>query len=200
MGWNMSDSESRSEAVEPLLLADHLALDLLNTEAGTGGRRIDFWRDGDDVLQWLRRCGIDGGAVEGADKDALLAAAKDLRTTARELIVSRKGGEQGDPQRLNGYLALQQSVPVLEWDGQGVRLVRRQLMQSSLQALGKVAEAVATLLAEGQFDLVRQCEHPDCVLWFYDRTKSHRRRWCSMALCGNRHKAAEYRRRHDRAE
>jgi predicted RNA-binding Zn ribbon-like protein len=31
------------------------------------------------------------------------------------------------------------------------------------------------------------------VLWFFDRTKSHRRRWCSMAVCGNRHKAARFR-------
>ncbi|HEX8403835.1 MAG TPA: CGNR zinc finger domain-containing protein, partial [Duganella sp.] len=40
-----------------------------------------------------------------------------------------------------------------------------------------------------------QCEHPECILWFYDRTKSHKRRWCSMALCGNRYKAAQFRKR-----
>jgi len=61
--------------------------------------------------------------------------------------------------------------------------------------LGPVAEAVAQLLVEGNFDLVKQCEHPDCILWFYDRTKAHKRRWCSMALCGNRHKAAQFRKR-----
>jgi predicted RNA-binding Zn ribbon-like protein len=33
------------------------------------------------------------------------------------------------------------------------------------------------------------------VLFFYDTTKNHARRWCSMAFCGNRHKvAAHYRR------
>jgi len=32
-------------------------------------------------------------------------------------------------------------------------------------------------------------------MWFYDRTKSHRRRWCSMALCGNRAKARAHRER-----
>jgi predicted RNA-binding Zn ribbon-like protein len=61
--------------------------------------------------------------------------------------------------------------------------------------LGPVAEAVAQLLAEGNFALVKQCEHPDCILWFYDRTKSHKRRWCSMAQCGNRYKAAQFRKR-----
>ncbi|MNR58262.1 CGNR zinc finger [compost metagenome] len=63
------------------------------------------------------------------------------------------------------------------------------------QYLAPLAEMAAQLLVEGDFNLVRECEHPDCVLWFYDRTKSHRRRWCSMALCGNRHKVAEFRKR-----
>nr|WP_254214234.1 CGNR zinc finger domain-containing protein [Burkholderia multivorans] len=35
------------------------------------------------------------------------------------------------------------------------------------------------------------------MLWFLDRTKSHRRRWCSKALCGNRQKVAAFRRRHN---
>jgi len=44
----------------------------------------------------------------------------------------------------------------------------------------------ASLLAAGDRHLVRQCDGVDCTMWFYDRTKAHRRRWCSMALCGNR--------------
>jgi predicted RNA-binding Zn ribbon-like protein len=61
--------------------------------------------------------------------------------------------------------------------------------------LGQVAEAVAQLLVEGDATLVKQCEHLDCILWFYDRTKAHKRRWCSMATCGNRYKAAQFRKR-----
>lgn len=45
------------------------------------------------------------------------------------------------------------------------------------------------------FNLVRKCEDSDCVLWFVDKTKAHRRRWCSMALCGNRNKVASFRQR-----
>jgi predicted RNA-binding Zn ribbon-like protein len=51
------------------------------------------------------------------------------------------------------------------------------------------------LLATGDFSLVRRCENAACVLWFYDRTRSHHRRWCSMARCGNRHKVAAFRKR-----
>ncbi|WP_246856811.1 CGNR zinc finger domain-containing protein [Brenneria corticis] len=60
--------------------------------------------------------------------------------------------------------------------------------------LGPIAELAASLISEKSFELVRKCEHPECSLWFYDRTKAHRRRWCSMALCGNRAKVARFRR------
>jgi len=61
--------------------------------------------------------------------------------------------------------------------------------------LGPVAEAAADLLATADFTLVKRCEDETCVLWFSDQTKSHHRRWCSPALCGNRHKVAAYRKR-----
>ena len=180
----------------PLLVADHLALDLLNTQARSGDADVDFWQSGDDVRRWLERCGIAVGQLKDqAAKDDLLEGARQLRASARELVELRKQGRRGKPERLNRFLATMQSVPVLEWNDAVPVLVRRLAAPSPRQALGRLAESVADLLATGQFEYVRQCEHPDCVLWFYDRTKSHRRRWCSMALCGNRHKAAEFRKR-----
>lgn len=195
----MANSEIQSPPVEAPILADDLALDLLNTEAGIGIQSIDFWQDGADVVRWLQRVGVQVDAVAPSAMALLLSTAKELRATARELITLRKAGAQGDPQKLNSHLARQQSVPVLEWTDNDVRVVRKPLQQSPLQALDAVTLAVAKLLAEGDFSLVRQCEHPDCVMWFYDKTKSHRRRWCSMAICGNRHKAAEFRKRNAEA-
>nr|WP_090396707.1 CGNR zinc finger domain-containing protein [Natribacillus halophilus] len=39
---------------------------------------------------------------------------------------------------------------------------------------------------------IRECEHPECILYFVDTSKSGKRRWCSMELCGNRQKAADF--------
>jgi len=177
------------------LIADHLALDMLNTEAGVGDAQQDFWDTSESVLDWLARCGVDAGAPSRSTSDDFLHDARALRAAARDLIKRRMGGEKGDPALLNRYLAAMVSTPVLVWDESQPHLVRQGEAPSPARALGVLAEAVATLLAEGDFTLVRQCEHPECVLWFYDRTKSHRRRWCSMALCGNRHKAAQFRAR-----
>lgn len=190
----MTDSQAKTPPSEPYLIADHLGLDLLNTEAGVC-EHIEFWNSGDDVLRWLARCGVPAAPFAAPDKPALLAAGIELRAAARELVEARKHGARADPGRLNRFLALMQSVPVLEWDEGGARLVQQMLSASPLQPLGQVALAVAELLTEPSFELVRQCEHPGCVMWFYDRTKSHRRRWCTMAVCGNRAKAAEFRKR-----
>ena len=64
--------------------------------------------------------------------------------------------------------------------------------------LAPVAEAVADLLANVNFDLFRHCEGDTCVLWFYDHTKGHRRRWCTTTGCGNRAKVAAFRARASR--
>jgi len=52
-------------------------------------------------------------------------------------------------------------------------------------------------LLETAPDRVRPCANPDCMLWFFDTTRNGTRRWCSMAVCGNRMKA---RRHHDRVK
>ena len=66
---------------------------------------------------------------------------------------------------------------------------------SAIQLLAPVAESAAWLLEHGDLSLLRRCENPRCVLYFYDTTRNGRRRWCSMAGCGSRAKAAAYYRR-----
>ena len=66
---------------------------------------------------------------------------------------------------------------------------------SPIAALTPIAEAVIELLTQARPERIRQCADEDCVLWFIDRSRNGRRRWCSMATCGNRNKvAAHYRR------
>ena len=186
--------------MEAPLVGDHLALDMLNTEARDDGTAIDFWTSADDVLAWLSRQNIAAKGV--VNHQELLAQAHALRTLARRLIVRRQEGKSdtdADIAGLNRYLHASVSAPHLERDDEGQLKLTRTASGATVAALlGPLAEAVAQLLVEGDFALVRQCEHPDCILWFYDRTKSHKRRWCSMAVCGNRYKAAQFRQRASR--
>lgn len=191
-----SASDASGFPVEPPLIGDHLALDLINTQAMNGALLHDFWSTSSDVVRWFRRVGIECGETNDKDdQPMLLKQARDLRNIARELVSLRKQGQRGDVMGLNQFLRARQSVPVLSWTDDTPCLSRQAAAPSFITALGVLAEEIAILLAEGNFELVRQCEHPDCVLWFYDRTKSHRRRWCSMAVCGNRYKATQFRKR-----
>jgi predicted RNA-binding Zn ribbon-like protein len=61
--------------------------------------------------------------------------------------------------------------------------------------LAAVARSAAELLVEGPESPIRRCANPACRLFFYDDSRTHRRRWCSMAVCGNRYKVASFLRR-----
>jgi predicted RNA-binding Zn ribbon-like protein len=62
--------------------------------------------------------------------------------------------------------------------------------------LAAIARSAAELIAEGASARLRVCSNPDCGLFFYDTSRSRRRRWCSMSRCGNRHKVRAFSRRH----
>lgn len=62
--------------------------------------------------------------------------------------------------------------------------------------LAAVARSAAELVAEGPGARLRLCANPRCGLFFYDNSRTHRRRWCSMAVCGNRNKVAAFSRKH----
>jgi predicted RNA-binding Zn ribbon-like protein len=68
--------------------------------------------------------------------------------------------------------------------------------QKANQLLGLLAEVATNLLCSCNFSLIKKCQNPLCVLFFYDTTKNHARHWCSMTICGNRSKVAAHYRRH----
>jgi predicted RNA-binding Zn ribbon-like protein len=184
------------EHVETPMLGDHPALDFLNTVVRVDGEPVDSLQSGGDVLRWLARAGwpMEDGTA-GRPPESLLDMACALRMAIGTAVERRKAGKPGVGV-LNTFLAEAQShlklVP--DKDG-GLRLERQWERRTAEQVLAPVSEAAAELLATCDFDLVKRCEETECGLWFYDHTKSHHRRWCSMATCGNRHKVAAFRRR-----
>jgi predicted RNA-binding Zn ribbon-like protein len=62
--------------------------------------------------------------------------------------------------------------------------------------LAAVARSGAEIIAEGVRAPLRLCANPHCGLFFYDNSRTRHRRWCSMAVCGNRSKVAAFARKH----
>jgi predicted RNA-binding Zn ribbon-like protein len=171
-------------------LAGDLALDFMNTRMRIDGALVDVLQSDADVLAWLTLAGLPGSPLP------LLHAARTLREAIRALVEKRKAGQHGDPSVLNRFLEHAQHHPRVAWKrGQPPAVERVPARATPESVLAPIAEAAATLLATGDFSLVKRCEDETCVLWFLDQTKSHHRRWCSAALCGNRNKVAAYRKR-----
>jgi len=80
-----------------------------------------------------------------------------------------------------------------EWT---LRLIAREQRPEWL--LAAVARSAAELIAEGSAAPLRKCANPRCPLFFYDTSRTGRRRWCSMGACGNRSKVASFARRRAR--
>ena len=62
-------------------------------------------------------------------------------------------------------------------------------------ALGRLLAIVTASMAEGTWTRLKACRDEGCWWAFYDHSKNHSGEWCSMAVCGNRNKTREYRRR-----
>ena len=66
--------------------------------------------------------------------------------------------------------------------------------------LAAIARSAAELIVEGATAPVKRCANRECRLFFYDDSRTRQRRWCSMAVCGNRHKVAAFLRRKQHAD
>ena len=58
--------------------------------------------------------------------------------------------------------------------------------------LSPIVRSAAELLASDNLRFVRACSSMTCQWFFLDTSKNHRRRWCSMKLCGNRAKVGRF--------
>jgi predicted RNA-binding Zn ribbon-like protein len=183
-----------------LFLAGHTALDFMNTVARVDGELVDALQTNEDVVEWLRQAGMltrHRARAKGAPPPrTLLQTARTLRENIRGLVEQRKQGKRGDLSILNAFLAEAGSYPRLHWGKSGALSLERVGSHATAeQLLAPVAEAAADLLITADFTRVRRCDDKQCVLWFADHTRAGKRRWCSMAICGNRAKQAAHRNR-----
>ena len=197
-------------APDPLLLFDsgNLALDLLNTLRFPRGEVVDDLRTPQDLLAWLAGRGPAGGPyLAGALRSppaarVLLTEAQNLRGDVGRLLGALQARGVIAPHTLYGVnrvLAASREAATLHVEPGGARLVEVEVGESSLAALSPIARAAARLVIDVDADRVRRCASEECARWFVDTSKGGRRRWCSMATCGNRAKAAKHRARVERS-
>ncbi|WP_042270207.1 CGNR zinc finger domain-containing protein [Paraburkholderia heleia] len=195
-----------------LFVADAPGLDFLNSVATPVDVPIDWIADGAGLLSWLEQAGMVPAPAlaamrarfTAAEFDAAASEARALREWFRTFVRERKGrplasADLAELAPLNDRLARDDrygEVVAASHAGAAAfeyRVNRRWKTPESL--LMPIAEALAKLVCGQDFTHVKACEGPKCTLLFADHTRGHARRWCSMAICGNRAKVAAHRKR-----
>lgn len=177
-------------------VGDHVAINFINTRRMHEGVLTDTLQSDENVIAWMRKMNVHLPLLRKPLRPkALLRTARTLRTLALRALEQRKAGKRVPLDGLNLFLADATIRLQLRAREHRLDLKRVYLASNAMQYLAPLAEAIADLLANGDFDLVRRCEGEKCLLWFYDRTKGHRRRWCTAEGCGTRARVAAFRAR-----
>ncbi|HEX6535698.1 MAG TPA: CGNR zinc finger domain-containing protein [Gemmatimonadaceae bacterium] len=168
-----------------------------------------LWRDRlgdyDALLAWAAEAGVLSDAERGALADRARrepyaareahARAIALRAAVRAAVTAAAAGEPPAPWSAatldaaithalhHRRLDLSTGTPHWRWvdDGEPLDRVR-----------WAVALGAAELLAGPELGAVRTCLGEDCGWMYVDRSRNHQRRWCEMAICGNRAKARRH--------
>jgi predicted RNA-binding Zn ribbon-like protein len=195
-----------------IFVGDAAGLDFLNSIATPADRPIDWIDSGEGLLDWLEQAGLVPRDVLQAvraqalsrELDTIAEQARSLREWFRSFVRKHKGCSLAR-QALDELAPLNRLLErdevfnriVLQKEGEAQSLTLQVLRRwrSPEALLLPIAEALARLVCTEDFLHIKACEGPACTLLFADHTRGRARRWCSMAICGNRAKQSAYRQR-----
>ncbi len=208
----------------PFFIADNRGLDFLNTIAVPVDTKVEWLTSGEDLLSWLKQSELAPDDVLDAfrksalpgELDGIAAQARALRDWFKPFVYEHMG-KALEPSALRELEALNR---LLARDAEFGQIVVRQRLRAQKHNRGRekreisglawrrlrrwqspesllfpIARSLADLVCTEDFTCVKACEGPECTLLFIDRTRGRARRWCSMAVCGNRVKQAAHRNR-----
>ena len=195
-----------------IFIADSLGLDFLNSIATPVDTPVDWLDSGDGLLKWLAQAKLVPTDVLDELKARAMPAELDkaanqtralrewFRSFVREHMgrpLTHKAFHELGP--LNSLLerdeAFSQISRYRHSDGDGLELQTMRRWRSPESLLLPIGEVMARCVCDEDFANIRACEGHRCTLIFADHTRRRGRRWCSMAMCGNRAKQATHRHR-----
>jgi predicted RNA-binding Zn ribbon-like protein len=195
-----------------IFIADSLGLDFLNSVATPVDTPIDWLDSGDGFVEWLAQAKlVPADALDGLKARAMTGELDKVADQARALREWFRGFVRKHAGRPLSSKVLRELGPlnrllerdeafsqisrqrVSDGDRLELRMMRRWRSPESL--LLPIGEAMAKFVCEEDFADLKACEGHRCTLIFVDRTRRRARRWCSMAICGNRAKQAAHRNR-----
>ncbi len=180
--------------------------DFLNTDDTDNGFPAEKLPTLEDALAWF----VDRGVIhiEGANRVRAHAQAEPLmereigrihalRSALREVALSiseHRTPDAGSLDLINRALHARQVIELVAAPD-GCSVDHRHVGDPIDDALARLTEPLVMELTEGHPERIKICASDTCEWIFYDGSRTSRRRWCDMATCGNRAKAARHRAR-----
>ena len=185
-----------SENAPAMFIADARGLDFLNSIATPPAEPVDWTRDGQGLVDWLRQAelvpeeelrSIVSRAMPG-ELDRVADQARDLREWFRGFVKRHLGGQLDpgilqDLAPLNRLLERDEAYGRIARRGEALVLETTRRWRSPVSLLIPIGEAMARVIVEEDFTHLKGCEGHGCTLVFVDHTRGRRRRWCSMSAC-----------------
>ncbi|MGW7696486.1 CGNR zinc finger domain-containing protein [Streptomyces asiaticus] len=178
---------------EFVFVSGRLCLDLAGTQLWRRSLRTELLTTPSDVSRWISQAELldDPGPMDTRG----LERVRRLREAFYTLVHSWPPGDPSDADFRDALAEVNDAarlpLPRHQLDASG-RLTRTGGVD---EVLGAVARDAVDLLSSAQLAKTKECANPDCTRLFVDVSRSGARRWCGMAECGNKHKAASYRKR-----
>jgi predicted RNA-binding Zn ribbon-like protein len=182
------------------LIGGALCLDFANTLYGHTDVIHEYLFDYRDLVLWSRHVGILTPQKAGtlltkwervpAESEAVFHQAIQLREALFRIFASLAHDEspqEDDVKQLNGFWLESQSHSRLAQTETGFALEWEE-GNAFDSLLWPVTRSAVELLTSEELKYVKQCGRCDWL--FVDRSRNHKRRWCSMSACGNRVKMA----------
>ena len=189
-----------------VLLGGRLAVDFANAPSYPGAPFNDLsWEEFIGFLEAARIVSAERSdqllalpETDPRSAHGLLTRALNLRDALREIFTALVRHEPIAPEwtkPINDVLRITEGHDELtQVDGRWkLQFVARETALDWL--LAAVARSAAEIVLEGEAAKVRVCANPACGLFFSKVPRTHKRRWCSMSVCGNRNKVATFARR-----
>ncbi|MFF4367421.1 CGNR zinc finger domain-containing protein [Streptomyces sp. NPDC001594] len=171
------------------LTGEPLALDLVNTRWRPQGVPTDLFAGAfglsrlEGLALWLESTGLDDRFR--ADKSTLVHL-----LTAREALARAIAdpADAGARELVDAVLEHGRIRATLTEEGPGERA---EFDDPSWGPAWMAARNYLELLGSAA-GRIRKCASETCILHFHDTSRNGTRRWCSMAVCGNRAKASRH--------
>lgn len=185
--------------VLPSAMAGQPSLDFCNTLVGWDlpAPVGDFLVTYDHLAVWTAAAGlIDPDAADPlrrsarrrpGEAEAALREAGDFRAALYSVCLDPRPGPRW--RRVVARTQEASAAATLELRGDRAEWVLPERLRLRLPLLA-IARSAQSLLTSDDLSKVRACGGPECGWLFVDRTG--RRRWCTMATCGNRAKARRF--------